>query len=81
MGVRVRVNRVVSTEVGNLTPGFEYTVPPWEARRLREIGAIEETEIEAAARTAQLIPEEAIEEVARVGARVHRQAKGATATR
>lgn len=81
MGVRVRVNRSISTEVGNLTPGYEYVVPAWEARRLREIGAIEETEIEAAARTAQLIPDEVIEDVARTGVRAHRQAKGATVTR
>ena len=81
MGVRIRVKREVSSDVGTLSPGYEYTVPEYEARRLRSIDVIEETEIEAAARTAQLIPDEVIEDVARVGARVHRQAKGATVTR
>lgn len=82
MGHQVRVNREVSTEVGTLTPGYEYTVPSYDYDRLRRIGAlVEDRAVTAVERTASLIPDEEIDEVARVGVKVNRMARGSSATR
>lgn len=89
MAVRIAVNREVPWAGGILVPGYEYTVTEDEAHRLRHVGAlaeprIEERTVSAPERTAQLIPDETIEEIARgatTRARVNRMARGATATR
>lgn len=82
-GVRIKVKRNnVNSIVGPLSAGYEYTVPDYEAERLRLLGELDEGDA-----AAEVSPAERAKDLARssvrppAGARVDRMARGATVTR